>query len=139
MTKYGARKNVLHNFMSISEEDIQLAKAACTTQDNSATINMYVTLWSKFDKRKYMGSAESVIYDQLQQLNGLLAKFKGFQYNIALFCNYAVNCVKTLESARGKDNQAPIFFVKALNLTAIFAYIVWHAMLIVHHLTSTQL
>eukprot|EP00957_Ditylum_brightwellii_P084213 6403401-Ditylum_brightwellii.AAC.1 len=52
--------------------------------------------------------------DQLQQLNGLPAKFKSYQYNIASFCNYVINCVKMLKSARGKDNQAPEKLVEAL-------------------------
>eukprot|EP00957_Ditylum_brightwellii_P048777 3700518-Ditylum_brightwellii.AAC.1 len=85
---------------------------------------MYVALWSTFDKKvktsmqskaekhsgdgiallfytlkKFTGSAESVIRAQLQQLNGLAAKFKSFQYNGSTFCDYVANCIRTLESA----------------------------------------
>eukprot|EP00957_Ditylum_brightwellii_P155975 11871914-Ditylum_brightwellii.AAC.1 len=105
-------------------------------------MNMYVTLWSTFDKKvkiliqskveqhsrdsialfyytlqKFTGSTESIIQDQLQQLNGLAAKFKSFQYNVSTFCNYITNCVRTLEPAGGKDNQAPEKFVEALTIS----------------------
>eukprot|EP00957_Ditylum_brightwellii_P074361 5649506-Ditylum_brightwellii.AAC.1 len=76
---------------------------------------------------KFTGSVESVIQAQLQQLNGLAAKFKSFQYNVSTFCNYVANCVRTLKSAGNKDNQAPEKFVKhlpplpAMNSISIFA------------------
>eukprot|EP00957_Ditylum_brightwellii_P005947 450858-Ditylum_brightwellii.AAC.1 len=110
--KSGAQKNVLHDFMSITEDNIQLAKASHSAQENTAAFNMYVSLWSLFDKKvkmlmqskaeqhtgdglallyytlcKYTVSAETIICNQLQQLHGLPTKFKEYQYNVTMFCD----------------------------------------------------
>eukprot|EP00957_Ditylum_brightwellii_P002227 171149-Ditylum_brightwellii.AAC.1 len=128
--------------MSISEDDILLAKASCMAQGNTAAINMFVASWSTFDRKvktsmqskaekysgdgitliyhtvyKYTGSTKSVIRDHLQQLNGLPAKFKNYQYNIMSICDYVVNCIRTLKSAGGKDAQAPKELVEALTIS----------------------
>eukprot|EP00957_Ditylum_brightwellii_P194731 14833299-Ditylum_brightwellii.AAC.1 len=50
-TKTGACKNILRDFVSISEDDIRVAKASRLPQDTTAAVNMYVALWSTFDKK----------------------------------------------------------------------------------------
>eukprot|EP00957_Ditylum_brightwellii_P125750 9586006-Ditylum_brightwellii.AAC.1 len=50
-TKSGARKNLLQDFALISEDDIHLTKANHMAQDTSAAINMFIALWSTFDRK----------------------------------------------------------------------------------------
>eukprot|EP00957_Ditylum_brightwellii_P002932 224072-Ditylum_brightwellii.AAC.1 len=125
------QKNILQDFMSITDNKILLAKVSCSSQENTAAINMYMSLWSLFDKKvktlmqskaeqhskdgialfyytlcKYNRSAESAIHNKLQQLNNLTAKFKELQFNVAAFSEYIANCIKELEAAGDKDKQA---------------------------------
>eukprot|EP00957_Ditylum_brightwellii_P178668 13609019-Ditylum_brightwellii.AAC.1 len=92
--KAGTCKNILRDFMLISEDDIHVAKALRLPQDTTTAVNMYVALWFTFNKKvktsmqskaqkhlgdsiallyytlkKFTTSAKSVIQAQLQQLN----------------------------------------------------------------------
>eukprot|EP00957_Ditylum_brightwellii_P054897 4160978-Ditylum_brightwellii.AAC.1 len=133
------QKNVLRDFMSITDDKILLAKAFHYAQENTATINMYMSIWSLFDKKsktliqskaeqhardgialfyytlcKCTGSAESSVCNKLQQLNNLPAKFKELQFNVVAFSNYVVNCIEEIEAAGGKDKQDPDKLIEAL-------------------------
>eukprot|EP00957_Ditylum_brightwellii_P116213 8864499-Ditylum_brightwellii.AAC.1 len=50
-TKTGACKNILCDFISISEDVNRVAKASRSPQGTTAAVNMYVALWSTFDKK----------------------------------------------------------------------------------------
>eukprot|EP00957_Ditylum_brightwellii_P002879 220903-Ditylum_brightwellii.AAC.1 len=66
--------------MSISEDDILLTKASAMVQDTSAAINMFVALWSTFDRKektskqskaeKYSGDGIALIYHTLCKYTG---------------------------------------------------------------------
>eukprot|EP00957_Ditylum_brightwellii_P210534 15365079-Ditylum_brightwellii.AAC.2 len=121
-TLSGIQKNVLQNFMSITDDKILLAKASSSAQENTSTINIVRQsntlemewLCSITPSASTSGSAESVIHNKLQQFNNPPAKFKELQFNVAAFSDYIVNCVKELEAAGGKDKQAPDKLTKAL-------------------------
>eukprot|EP00957_Ditylum_brightwellii_P212383 15367208-Ditylum_brightwellii.AAC.3 len=119
MTNAGARKNILCNFMSISEDDIHLAKALRLPQNTTTSMNMYVALLSTFNKKvktSMQSKAEKHLGDGIALLYYTLKKFTGSaeSFNVLTFCNYVANCIRTLESAGGKDDQAPEKFVEAL-------------------------
>eukprot|EP00957_Ditylum_brightwellii_P194578 14820935-Ditylum_brightwellii.AAC.1 len=138
-TTKNTKKNVIRDFMLITEDYITLTKATQSTSEESATMNMYMMSWSTFDKKvmtsmqskeekysphgltllyfmlqTYTGSTETIIRDQLQWLNDLTAKFKSYNYNISSFSDYVDNFIKTLESASGTDKQAPEKSLEAL-------------------------
>eukprot|EP00957_Ditylum_brightwellii_P171354 13044297-Ditylum_brightwellii.AAC.1 len=66
--------------MSISEDDICVAKALRLPRDTTTTVNMYVALWSTFDKKvktsmqckaeKHLGDSIALLYYMLKKSTG---------------------------------------------------------------------
>eukprot|EP00957_Ditylum_brightwellii_P037184 2815339-Ditylum_brightwellii.AAC.1 len=76
----GACKSILCDFMLISEDDIHLVKALPPPQDNTATMSMYVALWSTFNKKvktSMQSKAEKHLEDGIALLYYALKKFMG--------------------------------------------------------------
>eukprot|EP00957_Ditylum_brightwellii_P046154 3501657-Ditylum_brightwellii.AAC.1 len=62
----------------------------------------------------YTGTAESIIRTCQDLLNTLPDKLDKLSFDIAKFCDYATETLKTLTDAGGTDKQAPLKIYEAL-------------------------
>eukprot|EP00957_Ditylum_brightwellii_P139907 10661215-Ditylum_brightwellii.AAC.1 len=135
-------KDLLTNFMQITEGDIKLSKANRNSDQNRAATNMYILLLKSLARpvktamqvhanshntdvpallhhllRQYTGTAESVICDQQLCLNNLSNKLPDLKFGVDKFCNYATETLKTLRNTGGDDKQAALKLYEALVTT----------------------